>query len=404
MVADAQPSPVPLPQILFTSLGTTVLDQLSVAGEVVATDAIGGAAIFAALGARICAPLVAVHPAQIALKIQAGHDFPTEPERVLRSWSIGLDLSRLPEQVSTRADLNYHDASLESRDHKYTTPVLEMTPRDLDKHPYLQSRLFHFMNPPADLTTQVTELLSLRSTSVQRPIIIYEPRPSFCTPEHKAVMCTAAGLVDVFTPNHVEFLQIFGKPTTDPFSSSQIEELAKHLVNLGVGHDGKGVVVSCRFSLAPFSSTFTHRKPRHQPFTQELFLHDATRFPSHLAKRLWTMNHFEVCLKEPQTNTNHPKAHKLGQAHTKVIFSTGHSLRRARRPGHRPRNSPNLGACLLDTLPSFLLTLPYRRLRLEPDYHDKARSVQLSPLGSRHDRRRQLLLRRLCHWAPWDWR
>jgi hypothetical protein len=244
MVSDAQPSPVPLPDILFTSLGTTVLDKLSIAEEVVATDAIGGAAIFSALGARICAPLLAIHPAQIALKIQAGHDFPTEAERVLRSWNIGLDLSRLPDQVSTRADLNYHDATLESRDHKYTTPVLEMTPRDPDKHPYLRSRLFHFMNPPADLTTQITELLALRSTLLPRPIIVYEPRPSFCTPEHKAVMCTAASLVDVFSPNHVELLRLFGKPTTEPFSRSQIEDLARHMVNIGVGHDGKGVVVS----------------------------------------------------------------------------------------------------------------------------------------------------------------
>lgn len=228
-------------EILFTSLGTTVLDEIYVNGKLTAQNSPGGAAIFSALGAR----LFAIKPAAISLKIIAGEDLPLVVEQALRQWDISLSLQRLPSMSSTRAELRYADATLDSRDFKYLTPVLQPKPSDLQSSPILTSKVFHMLSTPQEVLKDVEDLLALRlRLHLPRPLIIWEPRPTSCILSNLCPLLEAIKHVDIVSPNHVELLTFFGEPTTPPFSRIQIEVLAQVFVDSGVGHDNDGIVVS----------------------------------------------------------------------------------------------------------------------------------------------------------------
>lgn len=160
-------------RILFTSLGTTVLDEIYVGDKLIAQNSPGGAAIFSALCARLFAPPSPNGSSPIALKINAGEDFPIEVENTLRSWKLTLDLQRLPNTSSTRAELRYTDASLSSRNFRYLTPILRPHPADLVTSPLLASKAIHLLTTPQDLPNEVTQLLSLpKPLNIYRPFII----------------------------------------------------------------------------------------------------------------------------------------------------------------------------------------------------------------------------------------
>ena len=48
--------------------------------------------------------------------------------------------------------------------------------------------------------------------------------------------------VDVFSPNHLELLSLFGNQV-EPFSKSTLEELSNRCLGSGIGPDGQGIIV-----------------------------------------------------------------------------------------------------------------------------------------------------------------
>lgn len=248
-------------EILFTSLATTVLDKISVAGRVVAENNPGGSALFSALGARLFALPGAEHLSPVALKINAGEDFPAEVEDLLRGWNIVLDLQRYASTLSLRAEVAYHDASLESRDFKYTTNIIPFRPLDLQGTQMLGARIFHLFTVPQGLHEQVLSLEKLRrAAGLDMPLVIWEPRSRSYVPENLQHAYDAARLADVISPNHIELLELFGHPTTVAFDPICIETLAQRLVDSGIGRDANGVIVSLRLAcFLPTSYRMTNR-------------------------------------------------------------------------------------------------------------------------------------------------
>lgn len=96
----------------------------------------------------------------------------------------------------------------------------------------LTARAFHWLLPPNDVAVQTEELLRLRREAgvVERPLLVWEPFPAECQPAFLDRHLEACGLVDVFSPNHVELLGLFGETTAPEAPSPSLD---------------KGVVESC---------------------------------------------------------------------------------------------------------------------------------------------------------------
>jgi len=111
---------------------------------------------------------------------------------------------------------------------RYTTTPLKAQPVDLVNTPLLGAKAVHFLATPEEIQRQVPELLSLRLRHglQDRPFIIWEPFPAYCTPQHRHSFIEACKLVDVFSPNHHEMVALFeDKPSID-FSPRVLEQYA----------------------------------------------------------------------------------------------------------------------------------------------------------------------------------
>jgi sugar/nucleoside kinase (ribokinase family) len=108
---------------------------------------------------------------------------------------------------------------------KYTTPPLKSTPTHLLSTPLLHTKAIHFFATAEEIMTQVPALLSLRKQNgiTDRPFIIWEPFPASCKPENRDAILEVCQHVDVFSPNHLEFLSLFG---ASDFNKHEIENRA----------------------------------------------------------------------------------------------------------------------------------------------------------------------------------
>ncbi|KAK6080114.1 family carbohydrate kinase [Seiridium cupressi] len=96
----------------------------------------------------------------------------------------------------------------------------------------LSSQSFHMLYRPLVLISEVEQLIQLRSEIGihEKPIVVWEPFPSLCVPENLGIHVDAFKVVDVFSPNHLEILGLFGEPA-NPFNSQVIERYAKRILD-----------------------------------------------------------------------------------------------------------------------------------------------------------------------------
>jgi sugar/nucleoside kinase (ribokinase family) len=97
--------------------------------------------------------------------------------------------------------------------------------------------------------SQLLELRTAHGISTQ-PLLVWEPAPASCDLANQAAHVTAASLVDVYSPNHIEFLATFEhnsddilRPSPPHLDRERIQAYALRLLDLGVGTHGKGAVV-----------------------------------------------------------------------------------------------------------------------------------------------------------------
>ncbi len=119
---------------------------------------------------------------------------------------------------------------------------MEILPVHLSSTPLLASRSFHLLSSPEELIGQVPSLIELRREAgiEHRPLIVWEPRPPSCHSANLEAMLKAVKLVDVFSPNHIEFAQILGIPQPEILDRDLVEKHALLFIEAGIGPSKHG--------------------------------------------------------------------------------------------------------------------------------------------------------------------
>ncbi|KAM7186949.1 Ribokinase-like protein [Naviculisporaceae sp. PSN 640] len=222
--------------IKFVSLGMVVLDELRLPNGRILYDVPGGSGLYSTLGARMASSAC---PQTVGCFVLAGKDFPDQIQHLLGHWDVRPCVQRSSDKLSTRGLVEYGGTDFKERIFSYTTPTLQPTPADLPTS-LISSAAFHILASPENLTLYTNELRELRirdasgNIGSKWPIIAWEPLPSSCAATHKDKQIEAGRLVDVYSPNHTEFLSIFDPNSNrnTEFDKSLVEKLAKDLVEL----------------------------------------------------------------------------------------------------------------------------------------------------------------------------
>ena len=145
---------------------------------------------------------------------------------------------------------------------KYLTPVLQILLSHFESiTALLGAQSFHFLADPLEVEAQINDLLTLRNRAnfKTKPLLVWEPRPSSCTPANHDAFLRAVQKVDVFTPNHVELAAIFGHSNPEIVDVDVIQTLVLKFLNSGstiiVRASEKGCFVasrSCSHWLPPY--------------------------------------------------------------------------------------------------------------------------------------------------------
>jgi sugar/nucleoside kinase (ribokinase family) len=136
---------------------------------------------------------------------------------------------------------------MKARTFRYTTRVQETLPEHLataDSSYMLRARYFHFFCHANDIPYRVQHILDRRTALAvpNRPFIVWEPSTATYNPAQLQTCLEAVKSVDVFSPNHVEFLSLFGLPE-DGFDKILLEKNASQFLKAGVGPKDEGAVV-----------------------------------------------------------------------------------------------------------------------------------------------------------------
>ena len=250
------------PRPLITSLGLAIIDDIHFGDGSSVTYLLGGSGSFCTAGARLFCD--GPKSRAVAWVLHAGHDFPPALEFELSTWQIDLTLRKTQEVRSTRGHMIYADGtsgckfefSICSRSYaniltdkrcEYKMPVLQVLPRHLHGSRTLKSKALHFLASPTALLSQMEELEQLHASSNKEQeqstqLIIWEPAPLSCRPEHLVSCFEAARKVDVFSPNHIELQAFFGI-SAKPFNATIVETLATAFLASGVGKSGDGIIL-----------------------------------------------------------------------------------------------------------------------------------------------------------------
>ncbi|KAL4868970.1 hypothetical protein BDV12DRAFT_168694 [Aspergillus spectabilis] len=228
--------------ISFTSHGMAVLDEIRIPGQMPLTDVLGGSGAYATLGARLFLPPPSSR--SVGWLLHIGDDFPEHVLDRLESWETTLVVKKELAHPSTRGLLEYKDTSFGPKDFRYTTALDAVEHESLKEIPILASKASHYLEAPEKMETLISEHLSLRNKAgiLGRPLVIWEPAPLSCKFENLESCLYAARIVDVFSPNHLELMKLFGKQP-GVFDKGEIEALVSRLLESGVGPDGNGIVL-----------------------------------------------------------------------------------------------------------------------------------------------------------------
>ena len=129
---------------------------------------------------------------------------------------------------------------------------------DLLSEGLLKTHTLHYMNGPDQIVYEIDrirELKELRAdlrSSVKADYIIWEPASFCCDPQHVEDIFKAVKLVNCFSPNHLELLNIFDYKSSDNRftkipedipDKEILENLARRFVREGIGAGKSGCIV-----------------------------------------------------------------------------------------------------------------------------------------------------------------
>ncbi|KAH4130476.1 hypothetical protein HBH47_023550 [Parastagonospora nodorum] len=213
----------------FVSLGMVILDDISIPKRELIRDIVGGSGAFSTFGYRLFNSKP--RSQTVGCLVLAGSDFPAPVRKQLEEWDMNLVIKQSSDRLSTRGLLEYQDDTFGPKTFRYTTPPLKSTPVHLIDTPLIQAGVIHFFATAEEILVQVPELLKLRGDT-GRPFIVWEPFPASCRPENRNVILEACQHVDVFSPNHLEFMALFeSSNTATAFDKAELERRAVDFAN-----------------------------------------------------------------------------------------------------------------------------------------------------------------------------
>ncbi|KAF2401985.1 MAK32-like protein [Trichodelitschia bisporula] len=233
-------------QIDFCTLGMFVIDEVHFLPPTPPVkDIFGGAASFAALGARIFSPPPLSK--SVGWIVDCGYDFPPELRKAIDQWQTSCLMREQPDMPTVRGWNGYGEN--EHREFKFLTDRIRLWHTDLTPH-LLASKTHHLICHPARLIIMVEGILTRRreelaDKSLPTPIFVWEPTPTFCLPSELDECRKVLKLVHVVSPNHAELTSFFGVPGNieDKVNRTAVEECAADWIKAGIGPDGSGAIV-----------------------------------------------------------------------------------------------------------------------------------------------------------------
>ncbi|KAK7205780.1 Ribokinase-like protein [Myxozyma melibiosi] len=216
-----------VPEVLFASMGMFIIDEIHYLDGTCLRDIVGGAGTYAAYGARYFLPPPASKG--VGWIVDAGSDFPEQIKQDLLALDTTLILREDKSRLTTRGWNGYTEN--EHRAFKYMTPKKRLTTDDLEGTPLIKSRTFHLICSPERATSLIEGIEGRRTAlgaGLPKAIIVWEPVPDLCTPDHLEACYAALPSVDILSPNSAEAAAFFGQD--EPKEKDEIEAIARRFL------------------------------------------------------------------------------------------------------------------------------------------------------------------------------
>ena len=241
----------------MVTLGMLTLDDILFDSDQNPTSTehlLGGAGTYAVVGARIVAGKQ--HAQGIGWVVHAGHDLPLAVKDEIDSWTIRTKYIITPERPTTRAKNVY---SGEHRSFEFTSPKIHVDHTMLSRS-QLEAKVFHIIGTSSRCISLVEGLLGRRgveSPSLGRPRFVWEPMEHECCPDNIPNFMRAMNQIDVFSPNEIELMKLFGfdlsdstpdyRKSLDRFLSKTSSEVVENcnLLAFVVRLGARGACVTC---------------------------------------------------------------------------------------------------------------------------------------------------------------
>ncbi|KAL1412478.1 hypothetical protein Q8F55_000223 [Vanrija albida] len=236
-------------------------------GPAYASGTIGGGALYALIGARMW-----IEPGQLRTLIDAAprataiaaavssaqpngsapapapaepeaEDFPQPLEAHLSQY--GRDMWAYNRQPGLRAVSAYLWYDGDGK--RNYTPIVSPTVRtaaQIVQSPLFGAEYLHVSPPYAP--SHLRDLLdSLAAETAWRPKVVFEPHPEIINPGEREALEAIAHRLHVLSPNHEELLKFYGiaTPERGEPTVAAVESVVEHLLDVGVGEDGGGIIV-----------------------------------------------------------------------------------------------------------------------------------------------------------------
>ncbi|KAL8766828.1 MAG: hypothetical protein Q9209_006486 [Squamulea sp. 1 TL-2023] len=226
----------------FVTLGMFIIDEIHYQPpRKPDVDVMGGAGMYAALGARLFRPPPSA--SRVGWIVHEGYDFPPHIKSAIESWETNCEFIQTPERETTRACNRYEPNG--HRAFKYLNEKIRLDAESLSLA-QLASRTYHLVCSAQRCIDLVKGIRAKRNAEVQNqddaeimyllaldPVFIWEPVPDFCTTSELGKCLEALQHVDVFSPNLEEFCSLLGISIdlNHPQNWSQLRQKCKEVID-----------------------------------------------------------------------------------------------------------------------------------------------------------------------------
>ncbi|KZW04333.1 Ribokinase-like protein [Exidia glandulosa HHB12029] len=194
----------------FVSLGLFIIDSFEFLDEegkptgVTREPQIGGGGIYAAVGARIW-----LSPRNIGNIVDRGHDFPAYVQTELDELG-GDDMFYFRDDATRKTTTAVNRYRGDFRMFEYTTPRVQITPKDTLGTPLEHAKMLHFICSPQRAAVILGEVAQIEGWS---PQTIYEPIPDRCVPAELPALEAILPQISILSPNAEEALTLLSLPS-----------------------------------------------------------------------------------------------------------------------------------------------------------------------------------------------